>query len=537
MPTVTVNGVSVDVPEGINVVKAAELAGQEIPHYCYHPALSVAGNCRMCLIDIRAMSAKQPNPLPKLQIGCNTIVADGMVVETDNPRVEEARRGVLEFLLINHPIDCPICDQAGECKLQEYYMDYGRYHSRFALAEKQHKHKVTPVGPDIMLDQERCILCTRCVRFLEEVTGTNELCVKERGDHSELSLARGKSVDNPYATNIVDLCPVGALTSREFRFQARVWYLDSVASVCMGCSTGCNIDVHFRRDNLYRVKPRANAEVNGYWMCDAGRRTWRDNHGDHRLVASYTRRGDEFVQVDASDAVSRSATLLQGCRKVAIVASASVSMEEGYLLACIARILGAGPCIVPSPAVSEIADDGRLISTDRYPNRAGLLALGYREADALPPDVDGVVVVRCDVVGGDEAAWGAALEAMKATVVVDDRIGKAMAYADQVLAIASHFEAFGTVVNRKGRLQAFRGAVPAPGAALAGWQSLAGLLEALGGERYDTADDVFAALCAALNLGSARTHAQLASGGATLGQWAAARASTGFSDAPAASPA
>ncbi len=531
MPRVTVNGVTVEVPEGINVVKAAEMAGQEIPHYCYHPALSVAGNCRMCLIDIRAMSAKQPNPLPKLQIGCNTIVADGMVVETNNPRVEEARRGVLEFLLINHPIDCPICDQAGECKLQEYYMDYGRQHSRFVLAEKQHKHKATAVGPDIMLDQERCILCTRCVRFLEEVTGTNELCIKERGDHSELSLAQGKSVDNPYATNIVDLCPVGALTSREFRFQARVWYLDSVPSICTGCSTGCNVDVHFRRDNLYRIKPRANAEVNGYWMCDAGRHTWRDNHGDHRLVAGYARRGDEFVQVDSSDAVLRSASLLQGCGKVAVVASASLTMEEGYLVSLIARKIGTGPCIVLSPATSEIADDGTLISTDRYPNRAGLLALGFRESSVLPADVDGVLVARCDAVGVDEVAWGTRLEGMRTTVVVDDRVSKAMAYADTVIAIASHFEAPGTFVSRRGRLQVLGAAVPAPGAAVAGWQAFAELLGALGGPRYQSVDEVFAALSLELSLGTARTHAELGACGETIAQRSAPESNTTLSAA------
>jgi len=537
MPTVTINGVTVEVPEGINVVKAAELAGQEIPHYCYHPALSIAGNCRMCLIDVRAMSTKQPNPLPKLQIGCNTFVADGMVVESNNPRVEEARRGVLEFLLINHPIDCPICDQAGECKLQEYYMDYGRYHSRFALAEKQHKHKVIPVGPDIMLDQERCILCTRCVRFLEEYTGTNELCVKERGDHSELSLATGKSVDNDYADNIVDLCPVGALTSREFRFQARVWYLDSAPSICAGCANGCNIDVHFRGDNLYRLKPRVNAGVNSYWMCDYGRRTWRSNHGDHRLSASYDRRGEEFAQVAPAEAVSRSATVLQQCKKVAVVASASLSMEEGFLLASIARLLGGGPRIVISPATSDVPDDGKLISTDRYPNRAGLVALGYTETPTLPADVDGVIVARCDAVGADESAWGARLESMRTTVVVDDRISKTMAYADEVVAIGSHFESTGTFVNRHRRLQAFRAAVQAPGSAVHGWQALAELLEQLGGQSYATVDEVFSAMCIELKLGSARTHADLGSCGATFEEWSASGTRVSSSQTAVATPA
>src|SRR4051812_32570581 len=319
MATVTINGKTIDVPDGTNLIRAAEMAGEEIPTYCYHPGLSVAGNCRMCLVDIRAMSAKQPNPLPKLQIGCNTIVQDGMVVESNNPRVIEARQGVLEFLLINHPIDCPICDQAGECKLQEYYMDYGRYHSRFALEEKVEKGKVIPVGPDIMLDQERCILCTRCVRFLEEYTGTCELGLTERGDHMELHLANGKQVDNPYATNIVDICPVGALTSREFRFRARVWYLDTAPSICAGCANGCNIDVDTRENKIFRLKPRANLDVNGYWMCDDGRRTWHINEGDHRLKASYVRATEEFIETDPADVLAKAVSALQSRSRTAML--------------------------------------------------------------------------------------------------------------------------------------------------------------------------------------------------------------------------
>ena len=521
MATVTINGKTVEVPDGTNLVRAAEMAGQEIPHYCYHPGLSVAGNCRMCLVDIKAMSAKQPNPMPKLQIGCNTIVQDGMVIESNNARVKEARQGVLEFLLINHPIDCPICDQAGECKLQEYYMDYGRYHSRFALNEKVDKGKAIPIGPDIMLDQERCILCTRCVRFLEEVTGTCELGVTERGDHTELTLAAGKQVDNPYATNIVDICPVGALTSREFRFRARVWYLDSSPSICTGCATGCNIDVDSREDRIYRIKPRANAAVNGYWMCDEGRRTWHRNQGEHRLSASYLRSGDEFVETDASEVTAKAAAALRAGSRTAIVASAAVSLEEGYLARQIAQRLGAGPCLVISPATSDIADDGKLISTDRYPNRAGLVALGYREEHVPPSGVDSVLALRADMVAADEGAWGDFLETMSETVVVTDAVGKTMAYADHVLAVGSHFEAPGAFVNRDGRLQVFAAAVAPPGRAVAGWQTLANLLAALGGPRYASVDEVFAALCLEIGLGAGRTHVAVGSDGTPLASWGA----------------
>lgn len=519
MATVTINGKTVEVPDGTNLVRAAEMAGQEVPHYCYHPGLSVAGNCRMCLVDIRAMSAKQPNPMPKLQIGCNTIVQDGMVVETNNPRVTEARRGVLEFLLINHPIDCPICDQAGECKLQEYYMDYGRYHSRFALEEKVDKGKAIPVGPDIMLDQERCILCTRCVRFLEEFTGTCELGMQERGDHTELTLAAGKQVDNPYSTNIVDICPVGALTSREFRFRARVWYLDSTPSICAGCATGCNIDVDSREGQIYRLKPRANEAVNAYWMCDEGRRTWRRNHGEHRLTASYARGGDEFVAGDAKDVVAKAAEALRSGSRTGVIASASASMEEGYLARLIAQRLGAGPCVVVSPAVSDIPDDDKLISTDRYPNRAGLHAIGYTDQTSALSSVDSAIVLRADAVAQDEAAWGAFLESMRETVVVDDSVGKTMAYADHVLAVGSHFESAGSFVNRQQRLQVFTAAFAPPGRARTGWEMLAELLAALGGPRYASVDEVFTAMCLENGLGAGRSHAAVGRDGTPLASW------------------
>jgi len=529
MATVTINSKTVEVPDGTNLVRAAEMAGEEIPHYCYHPGLSVAGNCRMCLVDIRAMSAKQPGAMPKLQIGCNTIVQDGMVVESNNERVVEARRGVLEFLLINHPIDCPICDQAGECKLQEYYMDYGRYHSRFALDEKVDKGKVIPVGPDIMLDQERCILCTRCVRFLEEVTGTCELGLTERGNHAELTLASGKQVDNPYATNIVDICPVGALTSREFRFRARVWYLDSTQSICAGCATGCNIDVDSREDRIFRLKPRANASVNGYWMCDEGRRTWKRNEGEHRLVASYVRAAEEFVETDAADVTAKAAAALRSGSRTAVLASAAASLEEGYLARQIAQRLGAGPCLIVSPSTSDIADDGKLISTDRFPNRAGLLALGYQEQMVAPAGVDAALVLRADVVASDEAGWGAFLETMVETLVLTDSVGKSMAYADEVLAIGSHFEAPGSFVNRDGRIQVFAPAVAPPGRAEAGWQTLANLLAALGGPRYASVDEVFAALSLEIGLGAGRTHAAVGTAGTLLASWHSGAGTAGTS--------
>jgi NADH-quinone oxidoreductase subunit G len=497
MPKVTVNGRELEVPAGTNLIQAAEMADQEIPHYCYHPGLSIAGNCRMCLIEVKALSDKQNSPLPKLQIACNTFVQEGMVIESDNERVREARRSVLEFLLINHPIDCPICDQAGECKLQEYYMDYGRYESRFALEDKVEKHKVVPVGPAIMLDQERCILCTRCVRFLDEVTETHELTITERGDHSELTLANGASVDNDYSANIVDICPVGALTNRDFRFQARVWYLDTADSICAGCSTGCNIEVHSRRGNMYRLKPRANAEVNGFWMCDHGRRTHEGNDGADRLQASLVREGGRFVDLDYGASARRAAAGLRTAGTIGVLASASSTLEEGFLATKIQELLGGGPRIQTSPATSEVPDDDALIRSDRFPNRRGLASLGFTEATDFDQAINALIVLRADP-AGDDPQWAARLEELHSVVVVSDRVGETTGFADQVLGVSTHFECDGSFVNRDGRVQKFQAAVPPPGRAVAGWEALAALLAALGGPVYDTQSAVLDSLLADL---------------------------------------
>ncbi len=497
MPKVTIDGKTVEVPEGTNLVDAADAAGIEIPHYCYHPGLSVSGNCRMCLVEILALSEQQSKPLPKLQIACNTTVQDGMVVEVGNEKVEAARRSVLEFLLINHPIDCPICDQAGECKLQEYYMDYGRYGSRVPLEDKVNKAKVIPVGPSIMLDQERCILCTRCVRFLEEVPGTHELCLKERGDRTELALAEGKWVDNDYAENIVDICPVGALTSRAFRFNARVWYLQSTPSVCTGCATGCNIDVHSRDRSIFRVKPRANPDVNGYWMCDYGRGIHAGNSGPERLQTSLSRQHDAFVECRMEEAGLRAAAGLQAAGSTAVVASAGLSLEEAFLAAELAKETGQGPLMMISPETSDTAADDLLISEDRYPNRAGMRALGYVEASS-PTGIDGgALILRCDP-AADGEAWMSLLENLASTIVLSDALDETAAYADHVLAIGSHFEGAGSFMNKDGRVQPFQAAVPPPGGAVEGWAALAYLLDKVGGRRFADFDSVSAATAEAL---------------------------------------
>lgn len=266
---ITIDGKALAVPKGTNLIEAAKLAGIEIPHYCYHPDLSIAGNCRMCQVAVKGA--------PKLTIACNTQVAEGMEVATNSKEVKDAQAATLEFILINHPLDCTVCDQAGHCKLQDYHFEYNARPSRF-LEEKEHKPKAVPLGPTVMLDGERCIMCTRCIRFCDEITGTSELGMLNRGDKSVISINPGKELDNALSGTVVDLCPVGALTHRDWRFKSRIWFTKQVDSVCTGCSTGCNVKVAVRDQEIVQVKARYNSEVNKEWLCDEGR------YGFHRFL-------------------------------------------------------------------------------------------------------------------------------------------------------------------------------------------------------------------------------------------------------------
>jgi len=394
MPTLTINGMAVDVPQGTTILNAAKEVGVEIPHYCYHPKLSIAGNCRMCLVEVEKF--------PKLQTACSTVVTDGMVVRTDTEKVRKAVTSVLELILIHHPIDCPICDQAGECGLQNYYMKFGLHKSRYALEDKVHKKKVQDIGGQIVLDAERCILCSRCVRFLTEVTGTRELDFFSRGDHSEISIFPGKPLANDYTGNLADICPVGALTSKDFRFKCRVWFLKAFDSICTGCSKGCNVDAHYKGDILYRLKPRWNDAVNQAWMCDFGRLTYKAMN-EARLLTPFVREeGARKVAAWGSllpDVAFRlkAASDRGGPDRVAVIASPQSSNEELYLL----RRLAAGraePRLhppgrggrlrrrLPDPGGQEPEQPRR--ATPRDPRRRGVRRAGVqdrRRRDRRPP--------------------------------------------------------------------------------------------------------------------------------------------------------
>ncbi len=275
MPKCTINGKEIEVKEGTTIIEAMYKHDLRIAHYCYHPGLSIAGVCRLCMVEIEGN--------PRVQIACNTVVSEGMKINNTSEKVKEAVKWGLDFHLINHPLDCPICDQAGECGLQDQYMEYGKYDPEMA-EPKQKKKKVVDLGPTVVLDSERCILCSRCVRFTDEVSKTHELGLFNRGDRTEIGTHDGKPLDNKYSLNTVDICPVGALTSKDFRFRQRVWYLKDSETVCTGCSTGCNVRIYYNKEGLFRVKPVYNADVNGHWMCDEGRDVYKFVNREHRLL-------------------------------------------------------------------------------------------------------------------------------------------------------------------------------------------------------------------------------------------------------------
>jgi NADH-quinone oxidoreductase subunit G len=383
MPTLTIDGVEITTPGPVTILEAAKRAGIEIPHYCYHPGLSVVGQCRMCQVEVEKA--------PKLLTACNTAAADGMVVWTRSPKVEKARRAVLEFYLLNHPLDCPICDKGGECPLQDYTLRYGPGESR-SVEEKVQRTKHRILGPHIVFDAERCILCTRCIRFCQEVPKSGELGVFSRGDRSEINLFPGKVLDNLYSGNVIDLCPVGALTAREYRFRSRPWDLvRHTESVCPLCSAGCNVilDVRHRQqgEELLRIRPRENPEVNRWWMCDEGRFTFGYFADPARLHLPRWREGDRQIETDYAPLVARAAQALcrvlekSGPDAVGGIVSSRHTNEELFVARRFFREVLGTPHLDfrVRPVQDQPADeseDGILRRTDKTPNSRGARALG-----------------------------------------------------------------------------------------------------------------------------------------------------------------
>ena len=494
MPTVTINGkeVSIGDSERLNCIQAAKRADIEIPHYCWHPALTVVASCRMCLVEV---GDKKPDGtvamVPRVVPGCQTPVKDGTVIVTNSAKVKQAQAATLEYLLLNHPLDCPTCDQAGECFLQDYTYKFGHMQSRL-MEPKELKPDKDYIGDQITLFTDRCVMCTRCVRFTREISGTGELQVIHRGDHEEIDIFPGIPCDNKLAGNVVDLCPVGALCSKDFLYEQRVWWLNSKNSVCPGCSTGCSIRVDQNKDVLYRLKPRENPQAQGSFMCDEGRFGWKYIHSDQRLKLPEQRSGGQTVSNnwDAVLPAVRNAlkdAALRAPSKFAAVISPWATVEEAYLLATFARKLSPKARLAIGPVRTVGADDlypkdvhGQpasptkfTIRAEKCPNRRGVEAVlkqiqgSVIEFSELLPQVSRGEIDALYVLGGDPEGWiseadAAPLGRLRLLVVQDLLASAASAKAQFVLAGAAWAEKDGTFVNHKGLAQAIHRALRGP---------------------------------------------------------------------------
>jgi len=463
MPTFKLDGRDVDFRPGEMLIEAAARAGVSIPYYCYHPELSRPANCRMCLVEAKGA--------PKLIPACQQPVNDKMDIQTTSERVKIAQADVMEFLLINHPLDCPICDQAGECKLQQYAYLFGRPASSMEEAKlKLEKRKV--LGPHVVLDQERCIACTRCVRFTQEITKTSELTMIARGNHNVVDLHPKHELANAYSGCVVDMCPVGALTDRQFRFQARVWYVQPTPSTCTLCSRGCNITVDRRgeraqRTEMKRIRGRRNPDVNASWICDEGRYGYQQPGKGARPVRA---RGATAAAAELMPALERAqeraAEMLRahaGQRGwLGALASGAETLEELSALAEVARAADPEALLVV-PAFQDGDEDAILRRLDKVGNRRGARLLGFGE------DAAGLAKRRVLLVADADARPRAGLpEALVADLARDAMIAfvaheRAWAErAEVLLPLANAYEKEGTIVNFDGVAQRIRRIVPPP---------------------------------------------------------------------------
>ena len=502
--TLTIDDVQVSVPKGTLVIEAAKQAGVLVPHYCYHPGLPVAGVCRMCLVEVEKA--------PKLQIACATQVADGMVVRTRSGQAKSGRTGVLELLLINHPLDCPICDQAGECELQDFTFQEGRPSTRYSPTYAKRFNPVEDFGPDVLYVPNRCILCTRCVRFMEDVAQEPVLNVSERGDRAFIGIHPDAQLDHPWSGNVVDLCPVGSLLSKDFLHKARAWELDKTASVCTGCSQGCNVTLDLRDDTVVRMRPRANLEVNRYFICDHGRANYRwMNRGD-RVEAPLVRDGQDLRAVDWDEALDRVRTLLKGAGGTAVaLVSPKASTEALYLARkLLARFSWTGAFQVVMGEEAPLAGVPNLaLRAERAPNGKGAELLGYsRDYAAAVKAAEKAAVVL--VIDEPETQFQTSGQVIYLGTTAPDGLSPG---AMAVLPIASVVEEDGTYVNRDGRVQRFFQGRSAPAMARPAWWVLGQLTDAF----PETASAAFDGMAADVDAFRGMSYATLGLTGQRVG--------------------
>lgn len=481
--TFTVDGKEVVAKPGTNLIEAAKQVGADIPYFCYHPALTVAANCRMCMVESSAA------PPGKLVPACQTAIAEGIAIQTETDKVREQQKMVMEFLLLNHPVDCSICDQAGECKLQDYYMRHDGRPSRLrGFKVLRNKRKV--LGETIVLDQERCILCTRCVRFMSEVARAPQLGVFGRGSHEVVDVApEFGAIQSNYSGNIVDLCPVGALLSRDFRFRQRAWFLSSAPSVCTGCSRGCNTFADFMGQDVFRYRPRENEAINKSWMCDQGRISYKQLNTGRALKATVGR-GAQAREAQSTEAVKYCAMKLKPLiGQVAFVASAVCSNEDllaGFVFA--RDVLQLKSAYVSGRKAGE--SDFLLMQADKNPNRRGLesiakaMGLTLSPFEQLAQDIDAGRVKALVALGHEvpeaEDDWAARCGRLEFFAMSQSRLSKATQAADVSFPAATHVEDEGSFTQADGATQRFRRAFPPRGEAQPHWRWMGQLAQELG---------------------------------------------------------
>jgi len=469
MATLTIDGHEITIPDGrrLNLIQAARLAGIEIPHYCWHPGLSVVGSCRMCLVEVGQRDARsgKVSMQPKLVPACNTAAADGLVVVTQSEKVARARAMVEEDLLLRHPIDCPICDKAGECSLQDYHFKYGQGRRR---ADLRPFHSRKRELGDVRLFVDRCVMCTRCVRFCREVTGTNELMIVNRGAHEEIDVFAGFPLNNKLSGNLVDLCPVGALADKDFLYKQRVWFLRRHPGICTGCSVGCSIWIEEHQDRVYRIKPRENLEVNRWWICNDGRYSYPHIHDPRRIVQPLRRQSGQASRPDWDALPGELDAALRGAGRLGAVVSPMLTVEEAYLLASYLRgidpqaFLALGP--VPMVGEDERFPGGFTIAAEKCPNRRGVEAVVAHYMGRTPSFDDLLTELQRGRLRGVWVAGGYLREWIDPTaaqrfsglevLVVQDLFPSPLAEKAHWLLPATAFaEREGSYVNRGDRLQ------------------------------------------------------------------------------------
>jgi len=494
MPRISVDGRFYDVEEGRTILQAMDDLGLlmdevDIPHYCWHPKLSIDGSCRLCQVEVEG--------LPKLQIACDTQVKDGMEIRTSNDRVQKAREGVMELLLVNHPLDCPICDQAGECKLQDYAFEYGLDHARTQEPRRALKKKYD-LGSTVLLDQERCILCRRCVRFCREVPKTGELGVFARGDRSTIDLFPGAELDNDYSMNVADICPVGALTTKDFRFKIRVWFLDDIPGVCAGCAAGCNIHLGAANNKVYRYLPRRNDAVNETWICDGGRMSYKAIGASDRLTEVQIRGDDgRLAPATRDQGLTEAARRLKvaldtrGPGGIAALASPHATNEDLFVLR---RLLDAMGVDLRAVAIPLGEADDLLIQAEKAANGAGARALGYGAPDTLVERVrnggiEALLVLGHDVLDARYLADETGLAGIETVILLDTHHSALERVAHIVFPARHAAEKLGTLTNHAGRVQKVEPAVEPGHEAYAEGEVLTRLGAALGLAEFDAAWD------------------------------------------------